>query len=53
MLKSAEIVLLVAKDKVAHQNFFTHNTRKKADKLIMWEEVVKGTKIVSNKLTFV
>lgn len=53
MLKSAEIVSLVAKDKVDHENFFADNTCKKANKLIMWEELVKGTKIQSNKLTFV
>lgn len=35
MLKSAEIISLVAKDKVAHENFFANNTCKKANKLIM------------------
>lgn len=52
MLKSAEIVSSVAKGKVALENFLTDNTCKKANKLTMWEEVVKGT-IQYNKQAFV
>lgn len=37
MLKSAEIVLLLAKGKVAHENLLTDNTCEKAPKLTMWK----------------
>lgn len=52
MLKSAEIVS-VAKGKVAHENFLTDNICKKANKLTVWEELVKCTKIQSDKEAFV